>query len=230
MRPVVALLQARMGSTRLPGKVLLPIEGRPMLEQLVRRLRPSRWIDRLVIATTTEPADDAIVAAAARMEVAVFRGSESDVLGRFAAAARAFDAATVVRLTADNPLVDAAFVDLVLDRFAAAGVAYAETTTSRTYPYGLSVEVFARAALDAAAAEATAPADREHVTPFIRRDPVRFPGLALVAPEAHGDLRWTVDTAVDLAHVRGLFAALGLGERPLGHELIIRHERGQSSG
>jgi spore coat polysaccharide biosynthesis protein SpsF len=218
-----------MGSTRLPGKVLLPIEGRPLLEQLVRRLRPSRWIDRLVVATTTEPADDAIAAAAEVMGVALFRGSERDVLGRFAAAARAYGAATVVRLTADNPLVDAAFVDFVLDRFAASGVAYAETTTSRTYPYGLSVEVFTRAALDTAAAEATAPDDREHVTPFIRQDPVRFPGLALVAPEPHGELRWTVDTAADLAHVRRLFAALALGERPQGHEAIIRHECGCAS-
>jgi spore coat polysaccharide biosynthesis protein SpsF (cytidylyltransferase family) len=223
--PIVALLQARMGSTRLPGKVLMPLEGRPMLEQLVRRLRPSRRLDALVVATTTEAADDALAAAAGRLDVGLFRGSETDVLGRFAGAAQAFGAATIVRLTADNPLVDGAFVDFVLERYADAGVAYAETTTTRTYPYGLSVEVFARAALDAAAAEATSPSDREHVTPFIRQDPVRFPGLALVAPEPHGDLRWTVDTAADLAHVRALFAALDLGERPLGHEAIIRHER-----
>jgi spore coat polysaccharide biosynthesis protein SpsF (cytidylyltransferase family) len=225
VRPIVALLQARMGSTRLPGKVLMPIEGRPMLEQLVRRLRPSRRIDRLVVATTTEPADDVLAAAAAGLDVAVFRGSEGDVLGRFAGAAHAFAATTVVRLTADNPLVDGAFVDLVVDRFAAAGVAYAETTTSVSYPYGLSVEVFTRAALDAAAAEATLAADREHVTPFIRRDPSRFPGLALVAGEAAGDLRWTVDTAADLAHVRALFAGLGLGERALGYEAIMQYER-----
>ncbi len=104
-------------------------------------------------------------------------------------------------------------------------MAYAETTTSGTYPYGLSVEVFARSALDTAAAEASEPADREHVTPFIRRHPQRFPGLALVAPEPNGDLRWTVDTAQDLQHVRALFAELDLSRCPLGHEAIIRHER-----
>jgi len=223
--PVVALLQARMGSTRLPGKVLAEIDGRPLLEQLVRRVRSSERLTTLALATTTCPEDDVLEAAAGRLGLPVFRGSEHDVLDRFAGAARAFAAATIVRLTADNPLVDGAFVDFVVDRYAAAGVAYAETTTTGSYPYGLSVEVFSRAALEADAAGATDAADREHVTPFVRRHPQRFPALALVAPERNGDLRWTVDTAEDLAHVRALFAALDLSRDPLGHEAIIRYER-----
>jgi spore coat polysaccharide biosynthesis protein SpsF (cytidylyltransferase family) len=232
--PVVALLQARMGSTRLPGKVLAPIEGRSLLEQLVRRLRSSARLSSLVLATTTRPDDDVLAAAGSALGLAVFRGSETDVLDRLASAARTCAAATVVRLTADNPLVDGAFVDFVVDRYAqgheTTGVAYAETTTSGAFPYGLSVEVMSRAALEAAAASATSPHDREHVTPWIRRQCERFPGLALAADVPSGDLRWTVDTAEDLARMRALFATLKLSERPLSYQAIIRHQRASAGG
>jgi spore coat polysaccharide biosynthesis protein SpsF len=227
-RPL-AILQARMGSTRLPGKVLAPIEGRPMLEHILRRARAARSLGAVVVATGVHPADDPIAALAAELGVACVRGSDSDVLDRFRAAIELHPAPVIVRLTGDNPLVDGGFIDWTMARFQEAGVAYADTTTSATFPYGLSVEVVSRAALAAAWTEARAEDEREHVTLFIRRRPERFPILHLAAPAQAGDLRWTVDTAEDLERVRRLYAELRLGELDLGHEAVIRHQRQASA-
>jgi spore coat polysaccharide biosynthesis protein SpsF (cytidylyltransferase family) len=157
----------------------------------------------------------------------VFRGSEDDVLDRFVQVSRRWDAETVVRLTGDNPLVDGTFVDMVVDRYQQARppVAYADTATSATWPYGLSVEVFSREALEAAWASTNEPADREHVTKWIRQRPERFPALHLRNVAEDGDLRWTVDTAEDLAHMRALFAALRLNDRAVVYEELVRCDR-----
>jgi spore coat polysaccharide biosynthesis protein SpsF (cytidylyltransferase family) len=216
-----------MGSMRLPGKVLAPIDGRPMLEQLLLRLRTARTVATVIVATGSAPQNDPIDALATRMGVPVFRGSESDVLDRFVQASRQWQAETVVRLTGDNPLVDGAFVDMVVRRYQQADppVVYADTATSASWPYGLSVEVFSREALEAAWQSSTDPADREHVTKWIRDRPDRFAALHLRSDSDDGDLRWTVDTADDLAHVRRLFTELGLSESAVGYDEIVGHER-----
>lgn len=212
---VAAIVQARMGSTRLPGKVLAPLAGRPLLEQLVRRVRGARSLSALVVATSTLRRDDAVAALAAGLGVACHRGPEDDVLDRYHGAARAAGADVVVRLTADNPVVDADFVDGCVDAFLAARppLDYLDTTTSGTFPYGLSVEVLSFAALDAAWREARDAGEREHVTAFVRARPGRFRVHHLAGPGRDGDLRVTVDTPEDLERARRLFDALGLGER-----------------
>jgi spore coat polysaccharide biosynthesis protein SpsF (cytidylyltransferase family) len=224
---VVAILQARMGSARLPGKILAPVAGRPMLEHIVRRAQAAATLDEVVVATSDGDADAPVAELARRLDAPCFRGSEEDVLSRFAGAAQAHAADVVVRLTGDNPLVDPAFIDHVVSSFttAAPRVAYLDTTTSATWPYGLSVEVVDRAALDRAAAEAPDVADREHVTRWIRQRPQDFPAVHLRADRDDSDLRWTVDLPADLEHVRALYDALDLGEHFLDHREVIAHER-----
>jgi glutamate-1-semialdehyde 2,1-aminomutase len=203
---IVALVQARMGSTRFPDKVLQPIGGVPMLALLLRRLSGSARLDAIAVATTTAAADTPLADVVRGLGFGVFRGSEQDVLDRFARAAEALAADVVVRITGDCPLVDPAVVDHVVDGFLAAGVAYFSNIAPPTYPDGLDVEVFAAAALARAAAEATAPRDREHVTPFLRES-----GLFSVGRTAHdpdwSHERWTVDEPADLEVVAGVFEA-----------------------
>lgn len=208
---VVAVVQARMGSSRLPGKVLADVAGETMLVRVVTRLARARWVDAVVVATSTLPADDAVAEEAARLGVAVFRGSEDDVLDRYLGAARREGADWVVRVTADCPLVDPELVDGLVARFAEAGPDYASNSLERTYPRGLDVEVFTRAALETAAAEATSTHERVHVTPFLYQHPERFRLLSVTAPggEDHSHLRWTVDTAEDLELARRLYRRLG---------------------
>jgi spore coat polysaccharide biosynthesis protein SpsF len=220
----VVVVQARMGSTRLPGKVLQDLHGRPLLERQVERLRRARSTDAIVIATTTEPRDDALVELAASIGVAVFRGDEHDVLARYAGAAAAHAAEVVVRVTADCPLIDPDVLDRCVRRLQGDdGLDYVSNTLRRTYPRGLDVEVLRRATLDAADREATDPADREHVTRFVWRQPERF-RLANVADDVdHSDLRWTVDTPADLALVRAVYADLYPADPAFGYAEALRH-------
>ncbi|MHC5003724.1 MAG: cytidylyltransferase domain-containing protein [Planctomycetota bacterium] len=156
---VVAILQARMRSTRRPGKVLAPILGEPMLAHVVRRGAAARCLDAFVVATSDRAADDPVAALAGELGVGVFRGSELDVLGRYCGAARTFGADVVVRLTADDPFVDGPFVDDAVGAFLESDPPcdYLDTTASETYPVGMAVQVFTAAALDEAGAEAVEP-------------------------------------------------------------------------
>jgi spore coat polysaccharide biosynthesis protein SpsF len=206
---VVAIVQARMGSTRLPGKVLADVAGRPMLARVLERLGRAETLDEIVVATSTEPADDAIEALCEELEVPAFRGSEEDVLERYRDAAAWSEADAVVRVTADCPLLDPGVVDRVVRRFLDGDADYVSNTLERTYPSGLDVEVFSRQALETAAREAREPWQRAHVTPYLYQSPDRF----TVAQVRHGSdesgLRWTVDTREDLALVRTLYERLG---------------------
>jgi spore coat polysaccharide biosynthesis protein SpsF len=203
----VVVVQARTGSSRLPGKVLSEVGGRPMLGFMLARLRPLA-VDAIVVATSVEGRDDPVAEVARASGVSVVRGSESDVLGRFVAALEAHPGDAVVRLTADCPLMDPAIVQRAVDVHLASGAGYTSNTLVRTYPDGLDVEVVAAGALRAAAAEATDPIEREHVTPFVYRRPERFPLRAVLGPELLGHERWTVDTADDLARIRAIVDAL----------------------
>jgi spore coat polysaccharide biosynthesis protein SpsF len=208
-RPVVCITQARMGSTRLPGKVMLPAAGRPLLYWHLSRLARAQQIDRLIVATTTEAQDDAIAVYGASLGCAVFRGSEHDVLSRYAGAAEAFGAMTVVRVTSDCPLIDPDLVDEAIIAYGRQrpGVDYLSLDIA-DLPRGLDAEVFSSAALMTAQREAAAAYEREHVTPFLYRRPERFRCAQLTIGAGHGDLRWCVDEPADYELVRRIIEGL----------------------
>ena len=206
---VVLIIQARLGSTRLAGKVLLPIAGRPMLSYQIERLKRCRLVDRIVVATTTQPADQAIVAFCESEGIACTRGSEHDVLSRYAEAAHAFDADVIVRVTSDCPLLDSQLVDDAVAAYSAgAGVDYVSNMMHPTWPYGMAVEVTSRIALEQAYAEARDPAEREHVTPFIYWRPERYRLKSLTMQPDLSAHRWTVDTPEDFDLVSRILAVL----------------------
>ena len=222
-----AIVQARMGSSRLPGKVLRSICGRPMLARLLDRLGRARSIAGTLVATTTDATDDALCAWCEAEGQTYFRGSERDVLERYVRAARSIDAAGVVRITGDCPLIDPEIVDAVVERFRAGDLDYASNLFPPTYPDGLDVEVVTRDALDCAAAEAERRSDREHVTPFIWRNRERFRQVHLTREPSLAELRLTVDHADDLKFVEEVFRALECKQPTFGLEqlLALLHER-----
>jgi spore coat polysaccharide biosynthesis protein SpsF len=205
---VVAIVQARYGASRLPGKTVAEICGATLLEHVLDRARACRRIDEVVLATTTEPADRQLISLAARLGVAAFAGSMDDVLDRYYQAARRFHAATIVRITADDPFKDPDVVDQVIAAFAAEPLDYASNTIQPTFPEGLDVEVFSFAALERAWSEATLRSDREHVTPYIWRQPDRFRLLNVVLDRDLSALRWTIDYEQDLRFARAVYAEL----------------------
>lgn len=217
---VVAIVQARMGSSRLPGKVLMEIVDKPMLQHVVERAAAAPGIDRVVVATTTDPQDDAVAALAEAMGVAVERGSVDDVLDRYVRAARNHDAEVVVRITGDCPVLDPQVVGRVVAAFQEADVDYASNVDPPTYPDGLDTEVIAMAALETAWREARAPSEREHVTTFIRRHPERFSMLTVQCDRDLAGLRWTVDEPQDLAFIRAVYDRLGT--TPFGMAEMLR--------
>jgi glutamate-1-semialdehyde 2,1-aminomutase len=201
----VAIVQARMGSARLPDKVLKSIVGTPMIELLLERLRRARELDEIVLATTDSPVDDPLAVYARQLGTTVFRGSERDVLDRYYAAAAEVHADIVVRVTGDCPLVDPGLVDEAVRAFRGAGVDYASNVDPPTYPDGLDIEVFSFEALRAAWREARRPEQREHVTPYLRAPGGRFRVLRLRNGEDLSGERWTVDEAADLEVIGAVF-------------------------
>ena len=206
---ILAVLQARTSSSRLPGKVLAPILGEPMLLHQIERLRRCREIDKLVVATSAESSDDAVAAVAENAGIPCYRGSLHDVLDRYYQAARQYRPQWVVRVTGDCPLIDWEVVDACV-RLARQGTYdWASNALNRTWPDGLDVECMTFAALETAWREASEPLQREHVTPFIHRDPVRFRLGSLERPgESLAGMRWTVDEPRDLSFVTRVYEAL----------------------
>ncbi len=217
MGKTVAIIQARMTSSRLPGKVLADLGGKPLIERMIARVRRARALDAIWLATTAKTTDDPLATLCDRLGVPVHRGDEHDVLARFLGAARAAEADIVVRLTADCPMSDPALIDEIVADYGKGGADYVSNVLVRTYPDGLDVEVFSCAALEDAAANATEPFHREHVTPWLQTG--FRPGLAtgrfrvrhVVNDIDLGVMRWTVDEAEDLDLIRKLFAALPEG-------------------
>jgi spore coat polysaccharide biosynthesis protein SpsF len=208
---VVAILQARMGSTRLPAKIFAEIIGQPMIGLIVSRLRLARLVDEFVIATTCLPEDQRIEDYAKTNGIACTRGSKDDLLDRYYQAAATFQADVVVRLTSDNPLLDAEFLDWTTSHFLSERPAYdyVDTVHSKTFPLGMSVEVVEIHALETAWKEDKNAAWREHCTPFIYRHPERFRLWHLRSQDDYSSMRWTVDTPEDLAFVRLVYEHFG---------------------
>ena len=219
-----------MTSSRLPGKVMAPVLGQPMIGRQLERLGRSARIGRIVVATSTDASDDPLADYVEGLGHLVFRGSLSDVLDRFGGAlALVPEADTVVRLTADCPLADWTVIDATIDRRREAGADYASNTPAvRTYPHGLDVEVMNRVALERACREAADPYEREHVTPFIYRRPEEFRLAYLSQPVSLAHLRWTVDLPEDLAFVREVYERLYPRNRAFTTADVVALERNSS--
>ena len=205
---VVAIIQARMGSTRLPGKVLQDLEGETVLARVVTRLRRARLINEFLVATTDRAADDAIVKECRSLAVSVFRGDQDDVLDRYFRAAQLAKAEVVVRITSDCPLIDPEITDKTIAAFLEARPDYASNSLVRTYPRGLDTEVMSLATLGRAWQEARKPYEREHVTPYVYEHPAEFKLLSVTGDADYSAHRWTVDTPEDLEFVRAIYSRL----------------------
>ena len=220
----VVVVQARLGSSRLPGKTLADIAGRPLLAHVVERAAAIPGIATVVLATTLSPADDKLEAFARISGIRWVRGSEDDVLDRFCLAAHAAQAEAVVRITADCPLLDPIVSGRVLAEYVARrpGVDYVSNVHPPTYPDGLDTEVFSVEALEVAAREARRPSEREHVTPYLWGHPERFRLANIECEDDRSEYRWTVDTRADLEFVRQVFEALGPSSARAGMGQVLR--------
>jgi spore coat polysaccharide biosynthesis protein SpsF len=205
-----AIVQARMNSTRLPGKVLLNINGRPMLSYLIERVASARCVDQIVVATSTESHDDMISAFCERERILCYQGSLDDVLDRYYQAARELGCDVVVRLTADCPLIDPIVIDTVVGVFKSGQFDFVANTVPPvgTYPDGMDVEVFSFEALERAWKEASKPSDREHVTFYFWKNPELFSTTRHDLDVDLGEYRLTVDYPEDLEVIRSLFRDL----------------------
>lgn len=217
---IVATIEARMTSSRLPGKVLLDAAGKPMLQHLINRLRAVPSINSIVLATTINAADDVLVEFASRHDVLVYRGSELDVMGRVIGAARLAQADVVVEITGDCPIIDHDIVEQTIQMYLHNDAVYVSNGHIRSYPDGMDTQVFSLDALIQSSAITNTPLDREHVSLHIRNNPALFPKLTLIAPPS---LHWpelglTLDEEADykllkkiiekLAPVNPLFSCL----------------------
>jgi spore coat polysaccharide biosynthesis protein SpsF len=205
----VAIIQARMGSTRLPGKILLDLGGEPVLARVMERAKRAKRLSQVTVATSDLPADNVIAEVSHQRGWPCFRGSESDVLDRYYHAAMAFGAAVVVRITSDCPLIDSEIVDSVIGEFLKQQADYASNTLERTYPRGLDTEVFSMAALRRAWCEAQELPEREHVTPYLYGHPEQFRLASLTNGNDDHGYRWTLDTPEDLQLIRAIYQRFG---------------------
>ncbi|PHM11053.1 cytidylyltransferase domain-containing protein [Nostoc sp. 'Peltigera malacea cyanobiont' DB3992] len=206
----VIIVQARMTSTRLLGKVLKKVLDKPLLEYQIERLKRVKLADEIVIATTTNSTDLPIVELCDRLSIPYFRGSEEDVLARYYGAAKEYQADVVVRVTSDCPLIDPQVIDKVIQFYINNKYEYDYVSNSleRSYPRGMDTEVFSFLALHQAFVEAIAQPDREHVTPFIYMHPERYRLAQVIYSENQSSHRWTVDIADDFELIKRIIEAL----------------------
>ncbi len=205
---IVAILQARMSSTRLPGKVLKTILGRPMLELQIERIQRSKTLDQIVVATSSEPEDSVLVTLCQKLGVAYYTGSLTNLLDRFYHAARCYGADHIVRLTGDCPLIDPESVDALVNFYFNEQCDYASNCRPPTLPDGIDAEIFSFHTLETAWKEATDPFELEHVVPFIIRRTDRFRIVNLEYSEDLSHLRWTVDEPEDFELITRIYDAL----------------------
>ncbi|TRZ53482.1 MAG: spore coat biosynthesis protein F [Dehalococcoidia bacterium] len=207
---IVSTIEARMGSTRFPGKTLSEIVGKPMLELIIERLKRARGVDEIVMATTTEPEDKVITKLAERVGVKWYRGSSEDVLDRVLQAAKAYKADIIVEMTGDNPLLEPELVDKAIDIYLNGNYDYVSNAIKETYPDGLNVQVFSVKVLDEVARLTNDPADRENVSLYIYEHPEKYRLYNMEAPPEyyHPEYRWTVDTEEDIQFVTAVYESL----------------------
>ena len=218
---IAAIIQSRMGSTRLPGKVLKRTEGKTLLEHMIGRVRRAKTPDKIIVATTENPKDDALADFVKKLDIEIFRGSEEDVLERYYGAAKKFSAEHIVRLTADCPLMDPEVVDEAVNFYTNGNYDYVSNVNPPTYPWGMDVEVFSFGALERAYKEARLEPEREHVTPYIRNHPEIFSIGNVEYKENFANLRITVDNPEDFAVVSGVFKELYPQKKNFGLQDIL---------
>lgn len=218
------IIQARMGSTRLPGKILRPIMGRPMLSYLIERVKLIQMPHTAIIATTTNPQDNVIEDFARQEDILFFRGCEEDVLDRYYQACCKYPADVIVRLTSDCPLIDPSIVDQAIHLFQtdATRLDYLSNTLQRTFPRGMDVEVFSFEVLKMASHEASSPFDREHVTPFLYRHSERFHLSNFTHLPDVSKYRLTVDTSEDFLLINKIFEELYPNKKKFTLDDILR--------
>ena len=204
----IAIVQARMGSTRLPGKVLLNLEDKTVLEHVIGRVKSSEYFDDVVVATTISKDDLRIVELCANLGISVYCGSENDVLDRYYQAAKLFGIENIVRITSDCPVIDSKIIDEVISLHLKNNADYTSNTLNETYPDGEDVEVFTFASLKKAWNNAKLASEREHVTPYIRNNPDIFKHASLEYKEDLSQKRWTLDNAEDLEFLRLVYKYL----------------------
>lgn len=206
---ILGILQARMSSSRLPGKVLKEILGKPMLAHQISRVQRASMLDKLVVATSTDSSDDAIEALCQKANVECFRGSLDNVLERFYACATHYNADVIVRLTGDNPLADPDVIDGTITYFVNNSFDYVTNAGKEpTFPNGLEAEVFTSRALQTACENASLPSEKEHVTPYIKHRPEAFKLGLYKSDQNNSTLRWTVDEPCDFAFVSRVYEEL----------------------
>jgi len=206
---IVAIIQARMGSTRLPGKTLVDIVGKPLLVHVIERIQASKTVNEIIVATTTNAEDQAILRLANQYHVSTYAGSVDDVLDRFYQAAKQVYADIIVRITADDPFKDPEVLDEIVKYFLShPELDYVSNTIEPTYPEGLDIEVFSYKVLERTWEEAQLPSDREHVTPYIWKNPGKFRIANIKYKENLSHLRWTLDYEKDLFFARKVYSHL----------------------
>ena len=209
MTKIDCIIQARMGSTRLPGKVMMKVDKtNTILSHVINQLKNSKKIDRLIIATTDLQEDDIIVNHAKILKTDLFRGNAVDVLDRYYQCAKKFSSKIIVRITADNPLIDPNIVDDIINQFLKNSSDYITNANPRTYPYGTEVEVFSFQALEKASNNAKKPSEREHVTPYFRNNKDKFKIKNVINEKNMSFHRWTLDYQEDLDLIRNIVSQI----------------------
>ena len=221
MKRIVAIHQARMTSKRLPGKVLMELDGRPLIDYSLERLKRAQSLDKIVVATTVNAADDSIVDYCKMRGFFFYRGDEKDVLSRYYEAAKLFNAEVVIRTTSDCPLLDPSLIERVIKEYFDEKVDYASNMLNETFPLGLSVEAFSIEALEKAYNGASKDFEREHVTLYINRNPDEFSLHSVEQKENLSYLRWTVDTPEDFLFIQKVISKLRNKDRPYEMETIL---------
>ncbi len=217
----VAIIQARIGSKRLPGKVMADVAGKPLLRRVLDRAAAIQGVDQVVLATTSSEHERPLIELAKNCAIEVFAGSEVDVLDRYYQAALAFSAEAIVRITADCPLLDPAVSSQVLERFVQDAYDYVSNIHPPTFPDGLDTEVFSFGALERAWREGTLASEREHVTPYIWKNPSKFLIFNVANDRYLSSLRWTVDEPADLEFVRTIYSHLSVKASAFGMQEVL---------
>lgn len=207
---VAAIIQARMGSTRLPGKILKTVNGKTLLEYQIERVKQAKAIDQIIIATTVKESEQPIVRLCEKIGIDYYRGSEQDVLSRYYEAAQKYNVDVIVRLTSDCPIIDPEVIDKVVNEYVEnqSSVDYVSNTLERTYPRGLDTEVFSFTALNKAYHEAVLPRDKEHVTAYLYTNPDLFKLQGVKNEQNYSSYRWTVDTEEDFELIQLILGEL----------------------
>ncbi len=220
---IISVVQARCTSERLPNKVLLPLGSKRVIEHVLASVKAAGLVDTIILATTTNPADDLLAQIGEQMDVKIYRGSEHDVLDRFSQAVKDVEGEIIVRNTADDPLLDPKVIDLVVGHFLKGGCDYASNIVDRTWPRGMDTEVFSRKALMLSNELGIEVEHREHVTIFIRTHPELFTLKPVTAQpeETWPDLRLCIDTVEDYKMLQSVFEALEVKGSPIPVRAVI---------